>query len=812
MAISQVTKGVFVISPDQQKRYQDTAAGQYTSVFTKNRADQWEMAQKQSLMEMELGSKRWAAEMELYQRHVQDLDARAKALESAIADAGGDNAKFAQAAKIAAERENTERMKEESRRDELRATMMNQPQGGGTSTTVKPPSTSTSVSTGGGGGGGTTPSAGKLGAADSAEIGGAVRAGGGSAVAAVNDYEKRKAAGTQVAKTAADAVAQNAGLVQALIEDRVAKGGDRASATADVLSELDNADKGQYVDDFRSHMEAVPATTGGGGGPRTTVTSRPGTTSTTVRTGGGSVAVPKYPNLPPLDLPESVITPELVDIAALIKQRDAIDAERKGLLPPNLPDMDYITRARGVMAARFGPTPVQPAPAYAQRNALAYLASAPKDVVQAAYQEYLKTLPPPPAPAPALTPMQKQQADVAAARGAGILGPNPELDALLGTPVPSAEGLRAPVVQESLASRMFRERSPTFGQGGTAEAAPPIGINVPPPPEMGTKPEPVDAETERKRRTLGDILLRGFKPEYDRTTGQLIVPQLTGPERAEAIQGIDMQSPGRQARLFPESMKPPYPLQVNGQSFRPLSYAETQNVNYDKEKKYDPGEDFLNAQRIELEAMFPEGIPPQFTAKLAPPPATPAHRLPTMTPPTIQAEPIPSPARMSPVPPPESLGEKPTGEIPVYPAVPGMAPAAERPPLKAPRPAGPSDVVGRAEDAMKAATRMKDMEKAAKAGIGGDKKLSAGTYLFSRMETAFELIRKDDKLRRLVASGPGKIANDLYVANKSKGVPFNKTWDEITMTYAQDKEAMAKAHEVALALDMKANDQKTPKE
>jgi hypothetical protein len=811
MAISQVTKGVFVISPDQQKRYQDTAAGQYTSVFTKNRADQWEMAQKQSLMEMDLGAKRFAAEMELYQKRQQDLDARAKALEAAIADAGGDNAKLAQAAKIAVEREKTDRLKEEARRDELRSAVMNQPVGGGTSTTVKPASTSTSVSTGGGGGGGGTSKVPKLGTADANEIGGAIRTGGGSATAAASDIEARKAAGKIVGKTGPDAVAVNAGAVQAMIEDRAGKGVNRDDAERQVLAELQQGGYGQYVTDYGSHMDALETPGTGGGGPRTTVTTRPGTTSTTVRTGGGSVAVPKFPGLPGLDLPEPVIDPAVIDLAALLKQREAIDAERAGLMPPSLPDMDYITRARGIMAGRFGPTNISPAPAYAQRNALAYLASAPKDVVQAAYQEYLKTLPPPPAPAPVMTPMQKQQADVAAARGAGILGPNPELDALLGTPVPSAEGLRAPVVQESLASRMFRERSPTFGQGGTAEAAPPIGINVPPPPEMGTKPEPVEPTVEQKRRTLGDILLHGFKPEYDRVTGELIAPQLTGPERAEAIQGIDMQSPGRQARLFPESLLPPYPREVNGQSFRPLSYAETQ-VNPE-------GERTLQEQRVALESMFPEGIPPQFTAKLAPPPVTPAPRLPTMTPPPIQIEPVPSPARMSPVPPPESLGEKPTGEIPVYPAVPGVAPAAERPPLSAPRPAGPSDVVGRAENTMGAAKKLADIKAASKAGIGGEtagvgakKNPTAETYLFYRMESALDLSKKDDKLRRLVASGPGKIANDLYIANKSKGVPFNRTWEEITMTFNQDKEAMAKAHEVALALDMKANDQKTPKE
>jgi hypothetical protein len=52
----QIGKGVFARRPQCPfKRYQDNAAGDYVSVFTKMRADQWQLALEQSRMEIDAG-------------------------------------------------------------------------------------------------------------------------------------------------------------------------------------------------------------------------------------------------------------------------------------------------------------------------------------------------------------------------------------------------------------------------------------------------------------------------------------------------------------------------------------------------------------------------------------------------------------------------------------------------------------------------------------------------------------------------------------------------------------------------------------
>jgi hypothetical protein len=79
-------------------------------------------------------------------------------------------------------------------------------------------------------------------------------------------------------------------------------------------------------------------------------------------------------------------------------------------------------------------------------------------------------------------------------------------------------------------------------------------------------------------------------------------------------------------------------------------------------------------------------------------------------------------------------------------------------------------------------------------------------YLLNRLEGAYLLAKRADKLSRVSASGPGKVAYDLYVANKAKGIPFGRTYEEITLTFAGDGPSMEKAHEAALALHIKDRD------
>lgn len=94
------------------------------------------------------------------------------------------------------------------------------------------------------------------------------------------------------------------------------------------------------------------------------------------------------------------------------------------------------------------------------------------------------------------------------------------------------------------------------------------------PPSLGEKPEGnLFPEQPTTKRSVLDIILRGFKPELDRRTGQLIIPPMSGPDRAEAIAGVT-KGGLNQYENFPESMRPPYPREVGGESFRPLSQGE----------------------------------------------------------------------------------------------------------------------------------------------------------------------------------------------------------------------------------------------
>ena len=122
----------------------------------------------------------------------------------------------------------------------------------------------------------------------------------------------------------------------------------------------------------------------------------------------------------------------------------------------------------------------------------------------------------------------------------------------------------------------FRNRvTPT----GTVDTLSPLGVSRPTesyaPSPLGEKPEGMigPTPTPTPRRSIGDVLLRGFRPELDRRTGELITPQMSGRDRAEAIAGLDKRGLD-QYQNFPESMRPPYPREVGGEVFRPLSASE----------------------------------------------------------------------------------------------------------------------------------------------------------------------------------------------------------------------------------------------
>lgn len=87
-------------------------------------------------------------------------------------------------------------------------------------------------------------------------------------------------------------------------------------------------------------------------------------------------------------------------------------------------------------------------------------------------------------------------------------------------------------------------------------------------------------------------------------------------------------------------------------------------------------------------------------------------------------------------------------------------------------------------------------------------KPSANRYLLQRYLAGKQLAEQASKLDRLINSGPGKVASQVYAGNVSKNLPLSKTLEEITFTYADDPIMRDKAIDIAMALDLKSENSK----
>jgi hypothetical protein len=716
MPISQVSRGVYVVSPAQVPKYKDTAAGEYTSVFTKERAKQWELAQKQALMNIEVGAKRYEQEMLAYRGKLKALDDQLLANQRDASDVRAGNLTAEDRARIAAARAVQDEQKERARREELKARTSTFTKGG----------TSTSTSTGTGGGGGTrAPSAPKVSDTDRQEIGGAIRESGGDPMLAVEGVESRRTGGTLVGGSGALSDAQNVTLIESLVDSRVADSGvDRATAKADILTELDDGGKGYIVDSvIRAEAPAVTPTAGAGGGTRTTTSTRAGQGFYKPYAGLGEL-----PELTPAEQDAIVKsmspadrTPELEFLAL---QRAALEKQRAALGAPTAPGFDFITDARDIAAGRFGPT--QSSPAYRQRLATQGLLAAPEDVRAELLRQYRASLPVAPTAPVSAVPVPPAAAPAASA-AAPVAAP-------VAAAVPPAAA-PARFGESGMGESFPYEREIVAAESGTRPPAPPTAV-TPAPTEGASLP----LETRMLLANMG----RELAPGNDRTM-------------LEALANT---------RLVPPAALP--------RATSPVSTMQAPN----------------------LTAAAPESL--------------------QLRPDTSRAAEL------------AALGVKPEGELTV-PAgdkgEPDTSAARNTPPLslpgRSPFPDSPRVQLEKAESAGRFATSVKkaeDVRLATKAGLGGEVMgVKQGgppnkvTYLQNRIETALELKAKPDKLSRLTASGAGKVANDLYRANAAKGIPFQRTWEEITMTFNGNEDAMKKAHEIAIALDMLTKDT-APKE
>lgn len=701
MAIQNVGQGVYVIVPEKV----DTQGGKYVSLFTKQREEQWQLAQKQAGFEADLAAKSYAEQMKVYRDRVDAMNDQIRDLRKLRERALSDELTAKDKAELAS-------WKLQADRDAKIAARANKPL----------PSTTRTETTGTAGRGGKGPTLGKVGDADKEIIMGAMAPAVGDVGTALAGVKDARETTDLAAATPEDTDAQNFFVINDLADKRVlATGEDKDTAIAEVLRES-NAIDPQYAESYARHVRTKDEIETGTAGDRKT---------TTTRTGGGAARVPEYEfgkeGATPKAGPEIPVESREQMQADIDKKIGEIQDEIKGLKAPTFETFDYITRAREIASGRFGPT--SPSPAFGQRNALQILLRA--------------------------TPEEQQRylADFRA---------SPEGQAFLATRTSAAPA--TPEVTAPAATPAPVETTPV-ATPATAETSVPT-----PPPAPVTPPQPAPPIPEAVPVPPVDI-----RPE----AAALMTPD----EIAAFKERLAASAAAAQMR-------------------RDLAAVE----------------------------MGGEGISPEMIAsvgRLTPPPRLPAPERPQMTPPVGVAESMGAVRVPSGVKPPTtlpSIGRYTPGPglTPVEREAPSTADVAPRAPAEAPpgyfdRPSRPlsANIAAQmairegteaAETAAAAKKTMTDIEKAgALDTFRGPEKVreTKQTYLLNRLDTAYSLVKKPSKLDRVIASGPGKVAYDLYVANKSTGKPFSKTYEMLTIEFAGDRSLMEQAHAVALALDIK---------
>jgi len=763
MPVSEISKGVFIVAPRDLPKYKDTAAGEYTSVFTKQRANQWEMAQKQALLNIELGSKRYEEEMKNLRERVKSLDARTAENKSLTIRVAEGRLDAADAAAIAAMREAGDRQKTAAVFAAKKAAVGATSAGG------------TSKSSGGGG-----------------------RASDPSSVSSKNDTEL----GMAKAEAPPSSPSAFAGAVRSRIDDgRLSGGADpeadavkhnavnemvgaelarqlaadptksydeaRADAISLVEPQLGTTDR-DFFDAYERVEGKIDAADTAAGTPRVTDTTRK------------VQFFKKYPELG--DLPETeTITPEVEPATAvnelLAKQLDEIEKERAALARPTFGGSDFITDSRDIMRGRFGGFSGAPeALPFQQRNAAAELLSNQTYGLGQveAYRDYLAK--------------QRAEADtVARLRESIAEGPaNTSVEALRSAPAVQTELTRA------AGQDLLQSRRPSIFDGLVAPAAPQIperaALNIPVRPAL-TEPPAVSSVPIVSSPPVTPLTTPPPVPDLIPVPQADIRPEaaslMTAAEIAEFKARLQASADAAQMRreLAAVDMGG---TEINPDFRRPLAPPPA-------------------PPRPALSTM---AAPQQVAASFDPQFAVP--RTPVPPPPPLDVKEEGPLVVASPAMAPSTIGAAPRRPADVSAAV---------------RPAGP--LAGKLPDQIKDETesfarsveRTEDVRKATKPGqeqvkgLFGIPELKGGPptnvgYFQNRAEVALELVDKRSKLDRLSFSGPGRLAKDIYMTNSIDGKPFETTWQEIQLAFAGNPKGREVAHEVALALDIINRDEK----
>jgi hypothetical protein len=780
MAISQVTKGVFVVSPEPSKRWEDTMAGQYARIFTKARQEQWELSQKQALMEYKSGADRYEEEMKAYRERAKALNDQAKANQAALVQVQNGALKAGDAAKLAAVKAGLDIGKTEAG---LAAKAVEQTP---VSQGSKSSSASTSASTGTGGGGFGGGASGRVASEDDSQIQAAKSKAGTDPVALANEVDTRVGVGKLSQTDAARADRTRYGTVRESVEAKKSAYINQNGMTAedaeivaedDTLNELRSGGRADFAEAYGRQKAKLPPPVAGGGGTRTSESQ-----SRSQSINYGSRLQTKYPGLStqfPLLTPDeqanilAQLEPE--DRQGLIEdlklRQGKLEGDLTALDRPEFTAPDFITRSREIAAGRFGPTPVSPA--FQQRNAMQGILGLSPEDQQALLAKYRASRPVPvTAPAPALT-----------------AAPLPQGGTAPPAPVPSVEPVRVPGMYGSLED--YKAAKESSAQLASAIA----NVNLQP-PAGGLTPT---------ARFLMERQARGF-----------------GEQDTEDISTLALRI-GRPVEAYaPEELGP-----------KPEGVLNLPSIQYGRPRAQEFG--ILGMDEATARQLSQTGSPALAAVQLPPPlgvelraPAVNSFMppRPVMQPPVIEAAPIASPVTRMSAPPPPSIGTYTPGEIPAPIAVTGPSAAAAAPtapmqgtpgfrtPLQGQSPesitAGTNIAIRRAQASEAEAKKKADEAVVGKAGILGATPPKA--YYAERVSSAMVLKDQPDKMKRLVASGPGRVGYQIYAANKAKGIPFSTTYDEIVNTFAGDKEAMKKAHDVAMASAFAAHDSVNPKE
>lgn len=913
MAVSQIGRGVFIVSPQLQKEYSNSAAGNYTSQFTKNRGDQWEMAKQQAMLEMGAASSTYAAQLNSYERRLAALDQRVLQIDRDTASLIRGEGKAQDAAYKTAEVEGSKRWKEENKRDEKQAEVSGaRGASSSTTSTTRPTTTSTTVKTGGG--------AATVNKTDISAVDLSV-----GSSAPVNEQYKnivtqQGAGGFGGGKSQPEI---DAG-VQMLFDSRIQKEADKyQTGGMDAATALDTARTDSLIaienspttaNMLKARWEGTAPAEGAGVSTRTT----PGGTTTSTRYDSGSAGTPRYPGLgdtgevPQIDVQIASRQEELDRLAAL---RAELANERAGLAGPTAPggqSSDFITRARDIAAGRFGPTRGRAAP-YVQRNTLDTLMNLPQEQRDAILEQYRKTLDKPeyvPTPyepyveeTPYKTDYRRLPAGtVAALEGAKLNRGGPSGPMGTGEIYPDPErrdpefGLTNPdqlfheynqYIKPSLAGRPFSgigdrpiyPGDPTYGDT-TPDASQREGLiprsfgrNVtrgegPSPDTSGTRAaieaverenavkaaaaglqkvqdnnrnrEAADLEAGRLLQNLNTLYPEGVPPDLSglRGTTDTRTPFRPTPPPETTVRGASdtMVTPYRAGYedtglVKEEGVIEDYPPEVRAaqEVLAPPSGGRNvtmpprrDNATFNARQTivdYKKAESDAAKDRFEmLNTLFPEGVPPEYAVRL--------QNAPSAIKPLAPQQFVPPPGQIDTVADLPRLDKRGFAIGPEEPKAEGVISDVSETfaPMSGGLPLSPGPNVKNAPQKYSdATTEANALVKATETGamvdkFGGkvlgveQKKPTTVTFLQERYVSATELAKKPEKVKRLTASGIGKVVSDIYNANKTAKKSLNRSWEEIVITYSGSKEELKTALDILLALDMLEDSKSRPKE